>query len=335
MNPDFLPLLICPQCQSELHVQGSPSSGREVRVDTLTCGDGHSFPVVRGVPRFVASDGYAANFGFEWNLHNKTQLDTAASRESEEEFETKTGFTPEELKGKLVLDVGCGMGRFSDVVSRWGATAVGIDLTSAVDAASGNLAGRENVHLAQADVFKMPFREKTFDFIFSLGVLHHTPDTRAAFNQLPRLLKPGGKMAVWVYSTLMKDWCRPSDVYRNVTTRLPKKVLYALCQVAVPLYHVNMAPGIGRVTRRILPISTHPNRQWRVLNTFDWYSPKYQWKHSDDEVRQWFERQGLVAITPLSFPTSMQGMRPPSAPPSQPAEEVPVGKVPGRSLEAE
>ncbi len=327
MNPVFVKSLACPRCGSSFELQASTSSGNDVEAGALCCANGHSYPIVRGIPRFVASDGYAANFGFEWNLHSKTQLDSASSRESEESFGEKTGFTPDDLNGKLVLDVGCGMGRFSDVASRWGGIVVGIDLTSAVDAAYSNLKTRDNVHLAQADVFHLPFREQTFDYIFSIGVIHHTPNTRAAFDRLPRLLKPGGRIAIWVYSTLMLSWCRTSDVYRRLTTRLPKRVLYALCHVAIPWYHLNRIRGIGRITRRILPTSTHANREWRVLDTFDWYSPTYQWKHSETELHDWFKSHGLTAVTPLNFPTSMQGTRPPeSQRSSHSAGEVPVGQ---------
>lgn len=316
MDQNFVSLLICPACKRDLSVEG----------ETLRCAGGHTYPVVRGVPRFVSSDGYAANFGFEWNRHNKTQLDTQARHESEATFKEKTGFQPQDLAGKLVLDVGCGMGRFSDVASRWGATVVGIDLTSAVDAAYENIGRRENVHLAQADIFALPFRDQTFDFIFSLGVLHHTPNTRAAFEQLPRLLKPGGRIAIWVYAKMRASHVA-SDFYRHVTIRLPKRLLYALCHVAVPWYHVNRVPGLGAFTRRALPVSAHPDPEWRVLDTFDWYSPKYQWKHTLPEVREWFESQGLVSLTALSFPTSMQGTRPDGATlDSCAAAKVPVGE---------
>jgi SAM-dependent methyltransferase len=324
MHQIFSSLIACPACKHELELQPTTSSGEIIETGNLICTKGHSYPIVRSIPRFVSSDGYASNFGFEWNRHNKTQLDTATRHESEETLIEKTSFKREDFEGKLVLDVGCGMGRFSDVASRWGATVVGIDLTHAVDAAYANIGGRDNVHLAQADVFKLPFRDGTFDFIFSIGVLHHTPDTRAAFEQLPRLLKPGGRIAVWVYSSTMRPWARPSAIYRHVTTRLPKPVLYALCHIAIPWYHLSRVPGINWVTR-ILPISGHPDREWRVLDTFDWYSPTYQWMHNPAEVREWFESQGLVSLTPLSFPVSMQGMRPAtSGSEDRSSAEVPV-----------
>src|SRR5712691_2093268 len=330
MNQAFVSILACPVCKGDLHLDQSSPSDEGIESGTLGGANAHTFPIVRGLPRFVSSHGYASNFGFEWNLHNKTQLDTTTRHESEATLIEKTGFQPDDLKGKLVLDVGCGMGRFSEVASRWGATVVGIDLTSAVDAAYGNLMDRSNVHLAQADIFKLPFRDETFDYIFSIGVLHHTPDTRAAFAQLPRLLMPGGRIAIWVYSTSMRSWCRTSDAYRHVTTRLPKRVLYALCHVAIPWYHVSKVPVVGRYAGVLLPISADARREWRVLDTFDWYSPTYQWKHSYEDVRDWFERQGLIDLRRLDFPTSMQGTRGgPSDAGSCAAADVPARQVAG------
>jgi SAM-dependent methyltransferase len=304
----FLELLVCPDCGAALDLEATAATGEEVEAGVLRCASGHAYPIVRGIPRFVRSESYAANFGFEWTLHSKTQLDTPSRRESERQLMEKTGLGPADVRGKLVLDVGCGMGRFSDVISRWGGRVVGIDLSSAVDAALGNLRERKNVDLAQADVFHLPFRPGTFDVIFSIGVLHHTPDTRAAFDSLPRLLKPGGTIAVWVYSTSMREWARNADRLRPLTTRLPKRLLYLLCHVAIPWYHLDRVARLRRFTQ-FLPISVNPDPEWRVLDTFDWYSPRYQWLHSEEEVRGWFERQGLVGIETLGVPTSLRGSR--------------------------
>jgi SAM-dependent methyltransferase len=308
MKLEFLKILACPECHGKLEFDGPPNVS-DVQSGTLTCLAGHTFNIIRGVPRFVSAQSYADNFGFEWNLHNTTQLDTPTSHESEETFIAKTGFSQEELRGRLVLDVGCGMGRFSDVASRWGATVVGVDLSSAVDAAAGNLGRRAQVHLAQADVFRLPFGDATFDYIFSIGVLHHTPNTRAAFDQLPRLVKPGGKIAIWVYSTEMRRWCWSSDLYRQLTTRMPRKMLHALCHAAVPMYYVHKAPVIGRFSSVLVPMSVHSNPSWRVLDTFDWYSPKYQWKHSTGELREWFSEHRLGDLKALETETSLQGTR--------------------------
>jgi SAM-dependent methyltransferase len=311
VRPEFVEMLRCPDCGAGLALsEARPDAGAVVESGTLTCATGHAFAVVGGIPRFVTTERYAGNFGFEWSVHDRTQLDGPVSDESERTFRRKTGFAPDDLAGRLVLDVGCGMGRFSDVAARWGATVVGVDLSRAVESAHRNVGDRPNAHVAQADVFRLPFGPGTFDCIFSIGVLHHTPDTRSAFDRLPRLLKPGGRIAVWLYTSDNGGQYWMSDLLRRWTWRLPPRVLHALAHVAVPKYYLDRLPGIGSRTRRLLPVSLHPRPEWRVLDTFDWYSPRYQWKHSDDEVRAWFEAEGLVDVRALDAPVSVQGRRP-------------------------
>jgi SAM-dependent methyltransferase len=308
LKPSFLDIVVCPKCGSQLQLSGSTEQPAEE--GELKCQNAHSFPIIGGIPRFVSSELYVENFGFEWNVHAVTQLDSASSDESERTFRAKTGFNPEDVHGRLILDVGCGMGRFSDVVSRWGGTVVGIDLSRAVEAAQRNIGGRENVNIAQADIFQLPFRDETFDFIFSIGVLHHTPNTKAAFECLPRLLRKNGRIAIWVYTGYSPAKWLFSDFYRRFTPMMPKRFLHAISHVAVPLYFIQKVPILGRIVRWILPVSSDPDPEWRVLDTFDWYSPKYQWKHSYEEVFPWFEENGLTSIKVLKVPVGIQGTKP-------------------------
>jgi len=257
----------------------------------------------------VESDAYAGSFSFEWNRHRKTQLDNATTRESEDTFREKTGLSPEDVAGRLVLDVGCGMGRFADVVSRWGGRVVGIDLSLAVEAAYANLGKRENVRILQANLLHLPFRPGSFDIVYSLGVLHHTPDCEKAFRQLVPFVRPGGRLCVWVYGT-MGPWERFARLYRKVTVRMPPRLLHALCHVAIPWHHVCRLPLIGPLLWILLPVNRHPNGDWRVLDTFDWYSPQYQSLHTFPEVYRWFQSEGLVDIRLLDFPVAVAGTRP-------------------------
>jgi 2-polyprenyl-3-methyl-5-hydroxy-6-metoxy-1,4-benzoquinol methylase len=248
----LLDLLRCPQCAAVFELD----DGR------LRCAEGHTYPIRDDVPRFVPDDSYASNFSLEWNRHRTTQLDTRHGRRSEDALSSKTGLSRADVEGKLVLDVGCGMGRFADVASRWGGRVVGFDLSYAVDAAQANLGGRENVAIAQADVFRLPFAPQSFDIVYSIGVLHHTPDCAAAFRSLVPLVKPGGVLAVWVYEVNALN--QFSDVYRKLTTRMPKSWLYGLSCVAVPLYYIHRIPVIGWLSVMVLPTSMDHEPQWRV-----------------------------------------------------------------------
>lgn len=270
-----------------------------------------TFPLERGVWRFVDSEHYSGSFGYQWNRFARTQLDSATgTARSRDAFVEKTGWALEDLRGKTMLDAGCGMGRFAEVCADVGAEVVGIDLSSAVDAAAQNLRHRSNVTICQADILNTPFRPGTFDFIYSLGVLHHTPDTRRAFLSLVPLLKPGGRIAIWVYWDRLARLYPGSELLRPITSRLSKPVLVQLSRVAVPLYWLHRVPVVGRLTSAVLPTSMNPDPDWRTLDTFDWYSPRYQWKHSDEQVRGWFGEAGLVDLVTGPFKVSVSGRMP-------------------------
>ena len=279
-------------------------------------GCGRKYLRREGVACFVDSGDYAESFGFQWQLYSRTQLDTEQCRESESDFRKRTGFAPEELNGKLVLDVGCGMGRFAEVATRWGARVVGVDLSAAAQVAARNLADREFKAL-QADVFALPFAPESFDCIYSIGVLHHTPDCEKAVKALPQFLKPGGSMAVWLYSGYNK-WYRFSDIYRRVTRRLPPRVLHGVLSVIVPVLNwvdrgLRFIPLIGKplagAVHYAFPVSRHPRREWRVLDTFDWYSPKYQSKHTYEQVFRWMQECGMEDLQRGDTPIAVRGRK--------------------------
>lgn len=301
-------ILRCPMCRGALDV-------RDHAGHCLSCR--RRFPSQHGVLRFVDASTYAESFAFQWQQYPKTQLDDATCHRSEETFRQKTGFTPEELSGKLVLDVGCGMGRFAEVATRWGARVVGVDLSAAAEVAAQNLAGRDFVAL-QADVFALPFVAESFDYIYSIGVLHHTPDCETSFRELPGYLKPGGSIAIWVYSNHNR-WYRLSDPYRKISHRLHPEALHRVVRSAVPTLHsvketLRAVPWVGPrlagAVQYVFPISQDPDPDIRILDTFDWYSPQYQSKHSLAEVVRWFEKCGLEEAEPLPVPVAVRGRKP-------------------------
>ena len=236
-----------------------------------------------------------------------------------------------------------------DVVARAGAETVGLDLSSAVDVARQNLGSLPNCHFVQANALFPPFRPGTFDFAYSIGALPNTSDSREGFMRMAATLKSQGVAAIWVYprrrltetfqyfpervnevlaqdggSQLPAKWQHvvsriapeldwmmgtSSRVQRFFTTRLPRRWLYALCHVAIPLYYVYRIP-IFYPLRILTRIAMHPDPEWRVLDTFDWYSARYQWKHTYAQVRAWFEKAGFENITLLPHPVAMRGNKP-------------------------
>jgi len=280
------------------------------RGEALVTPSGTRWPIVRGIPRFVSSDHYVDSFSFEWNTHDRTQLDShTGSTSSEETFAVKTGLRPEDVRGRLVLDAGVGAGRFTDVLLRWGARVVGIDLSYAVEAAHRNFAGRPDAVVAQADIGRPPFAPGTFDLICSIGVLHHTPDTRRHFERLVPLLRPGGSIHVWVYPA-QGDYLVRSH-WIPFTSRIPDRWFHAWCRVFVPWAQAHGDHPLARYLARVFPVSDQGlGLENDVLDTFDGYSPRYHWVHEPDEVASWFREAGLVEVASLPWDTAVRGTMP-------------------------
>ena len=137
----------------------------------LTCPNGCTVPIINGIPRFVSSGNYASAFGRQWNKFRKTQLDShTGTTISRDRLQRCLGGSLDVIKGKSVLEVGCGAGRFTEVMLDAGAHVFCCDLSSAVEA------NYENCHqlsadyfVCQADALKLPVAPASFDFVVCLG----------------------------------------------------------------------------------------------------------------------------------------------------------------------
>jgi hypothetical protein len=166
------------------------------------------------------------------------------------------------------------------------------------------------VALVRGDLLRPPFAAVAFDHIYSLGVLDHTPDPRGAFLALTKLLKPGGRITVWVYPSERPALERVMDLHRAVSTRLPLPVLVGLSRLMAPVGGLKrrLMASKNRLVARAgvllnvltIGVSMHPDPEVRVCDTLDWYAPKYLSRHTPDEVRGWFAEAGLVDVTDLS-----------------------------------
>jgi SAM-dependent methyltransferase len=281
---DMISLLRCPRCRGDLEVEGDPPRNLACRACAGT------FPIVRAIPR-LTSDSYAASFGRQWNRYDVVRPD-----EDEATFRVKTGVDARSLTGRLVLDAGCGGGRYARLVGSQGARVLGVDLSAAVEKAAALCAGLPDIAIVQADLLDLPIAEGEFDLVYSIGVLHHTPDPRRAFAQIARRVKPGGRLAVWLYrrNTVPQEWLNTG--LRAITTRLPVRVLEPLC---AGLGALGGIPVINRTLNKVANFSNHSDWTLRVCDNFDWYAPQFQSHHTPDELARWFAEEGFTDIVEL------------------------------------
>lgn len=281
-----------------------------IRSGTLVSEDeAQRYPVREFIPRFVPQSNYADNFGLQWNRFRQTQLDSFSGRPiSAGRFWKATAWRRADLRGAWMLDAGCGAGRFAEVALDAGARVVALDYSTAVDACLQNLGDRPNLHVVQGDIYALPFAPRTFPFVYSLGVLQHTPDVARAFAALPPMLTPGGQLCADFYERSWRSALLPKYWLRPVTRRMPKAKLFALCERLVPgLLSVSRAVGliplVGRTLRRVVPVANHEGvlplsatqlGEWALLDTFDWLAPEYDHPQTAATVRGWLEQVGLT-----------------------------------------
>jgi 2-polyprenyl-3-methyl-5-hydroxy-6-metoxy-1,4-benzoquinol methylase len=283
----------CPKCRGDLRAADGG----------LACPTGHHFPVIEGLPRFVEADNYAASFGFQWQAHARDQLDSATGATlSRDRFFRGTKW-PERMEGELVLEAGCGSGRFTEVLLSTGARVVSFDYSAAAQVTQRAFAAR-GAEVCQASIYEMPYRPASFDRVFCFGVIQHCPDVKKAFTSLVEMVKPGGHLAVDVYDR-RRLWLNARYRVRWFTRRMNKERLHRWCQTIVPLY-AKVMPPLHPWNQLVFPIkdyrgalpglSTEQQIEWSVLDTFDALSPEYDQPQYLSTMRKWASEAGLVDV---------------------------------------
>lgn len=303
----FLEELRCSVCRSSFLIEDAAIEGEEIIEGRLRCrASHHTFPVINGIPRFGSVENYASAFGLQWNIHPKTQLDSASHTTiSRDRFFQQTGWS-NDLRGQKILEVGCGMGRFTEIVLQTGATCYSFDFSTAVDAAKMNFGTPSNYFLAQASIYEPPFPKEFFDKVFCFGVLQHTPNVRRSFHQLVTALKPGGELAFDVYAAPFQ-WFLPKRVLRPIGKYLDPERLYRMVRAATPTLlkisdAIGTIPKVGQVLRHAVPVANYRGRyplseqqiqEWAILDTFDQLNPRYDQPQRASVIRRWMSEEGL------------------------------------------
>lgn len=302
----------CPSCRAEnleLTVTGE-STAADIAEGSFQCASCHSiFHIRNGLPRFVPASNYAESFGFQWNLHARTQLDSHSGLPiSHDRLWTAVG-GPTDLAGQQVLEAGSGAGRFTEVLVASGANIVSFDYSTAVDANAKNQTAKapSNLHLFQGDIFNIPLHEASFDKVVCLGVIQHTPDPEGAFRSLARYVRPGGQLVIDIYAGNPVAWLHWKYLLRPITRRMKKETLYRFIEaVTPPLVPVArfLRRIAGRAGARLVPIIEYShlglppklNVQWAILDTFDMYSPAHDHPQTLESVTRWYWEEGFVEV---------------------------------------
>ncbi len=250
----------------------------------LFCDD-IDIPIKDGIRYFAATDSYASLFGDQWKAYKKTQLDSySGSPITETRLNRCLGKIQDDLNGKLVLEAGCGAGRFTEILLKKGATLVSTDLSSAVEVNVENFPINDKHLVVQSDINDMPYANETFDVVVCLGVIQHTTNTEKTIEDLYKLVKRGGTLVIDHYTYTKSNYLRLAPLYRMGLRKKSAAYTIPYTQKLVKRYlpwHKKFANNklLSVLLNRISPVITYYNvfpeltdahqQEWALLDTHD------------------------------------------------------------------
>ena len=307
----------CPTHHARLSV--APGEGFD-REEAIRGSCGCTFAIRKGIPRFVPDSGYADAFGLQWNEFPKTQLDSfTRTTISRDRLTRCVGGSLEILRGKTVLEVGCGAGRFTEILLASGARVFAADLSRAVEANRANCGPAPDYFVCQANVMELPVAPGAFDFVIALGMIQHTPSPEATIAALASAARPGGVLVVDHYRTPspivgLAYLFTPRALLREVFLRVPPATALRGVRLIVgallPVHRALWRPGavvrrLRSLWRRISPVfdyyDAYPElgehlNEWALLDTHDALTDRYKHLRSPEQIAQALRAAGLETI---------------------------------------
>jgi len=285
MKERLLDLLGCPSCGGDiLLAYASKYEDKEIIEGVLSCKKcSREYKIVRGVPRFadlakIDEDKAetAENFGWQWT--HFTQED---DKYSDQFLGWLQPVKADFFEGKVIVEGGCGKGRHTKLAAEWGAKdVVGVDLGDGVESAFALTRDMPNAHIIQCDIFKLPLK-RAFDYAFSVGVLHHTPDPKAAFLSLASKVKKGGNISAWVYGAENNEWITKyvNPVREGFTSKISQPLLYQLSKL--PTLSVFLAT---KLVYRPMNIAVKPAAKYLFYNEYLNHIGTFGWREQHNIV---------------------------------------------------
>ncbi len=213
---------------------------------------------------------------------------------------------------KSAVDFGCGTGRWTKYIHDKVASVTAVDPSDAILVAAELLGDLENVHLYRASVDNLPFADDAFDFGFSLGVLHHIPDTAKAMRSCVRKIKPGGYFLVYLYYALdnrgpaYKALFHVTNAARALVSRLPGRAKRLACDLMAVLFYMPFVLvcralrllGASKELRARVPLSYYEDKSFYIIrnDALDRFGTPLEQRFSRSEIKVMMESAGLTEI---------------------------------------
>ena len=339
----LLPLLICPVCGHGLAYRADPDDedGLLYHADAA-CAE--SYPVIEGIPRLLVGSARArlvrqkapwflataprsalltswrsagppvptasvvAGFDYEW-----TRFQAVGTKELDVVFRSYSDILPADsfAEGLLVVDAGCGAGRWAFEVARRGPRVIAVDLGQSVELARRNTAATGRVACVQADVQRLPLARGAFDWAYTLGVLHHLDRPAEALSEITRTVRSGGHVLVYVYYALegrgpaYRLIFRAVDLLRRVLSRSPRALAFAIATAVAIVVYFPLARsarllarlGLGSIAEQV-PLSFYRERSFGIMrnDSLDRLGTRLERRYTRDAMVALMRSAGLADV---------------------------------------
>ncbi len=319
---------MCPKCKSKFHLKSEKQQKNEILKGILICSKNHKFPIFNGVPRLVVDKEKnfkktETAFSSKWKNFSKSYHNKRWYDKQQKWFLDRFGWNsvPKFLKFlnkcEYILDAGTGVGNSAHWFSaNKNALVFAIDASESVIFANKKYGKISNIHFLQADIRQLPFKKNFFSFICSDQVLHHTKNTKTSFINLTKHLKKNGLISIYIYKKKGPIREFSDDFIREIMVNKSEKDCLKFSKSMAIL-----GRSLSKLNKKItipknIPIlkiksGTYDLQRfiyWNFLKcwwsddvpfeqsiatNFDWYYPKYAYRHTPDEVKNWFKEQKL------------------------------------------
>ena len=294
--------------------------------DTHLISKNSKYPIIDGIPKFVQSDSnddqYKIQkcFSYQWAKSDFGQPEKFSDEAIKQDVLETMDLTEEDLAlfdDKLVLDVGVGSGASSRLWSPRAKEFHGVDIGDGIYRAKNTLKNSTcNPILSHADLHHLPYKDESFDVIVSNGVLHHTPNTKLALKSVYPKLQKGGIIIFYIYKIkaplreFSDDYIRkcishlsPDDAFEQMKpiTKLAQSLSKQNIKITLPEDIPLLGFKKGEYDLQRFIYQNIFKLFWKDsmgfyesnMENYDWYYPEYSWRHSKDEIKQWFDEFNL------------------------------------------
>ena len=331
MKKKLIDFIVCPICSNSFNLKTKSKINYEIIEGELICKKRHKFQIHFGIPRLVIdkkkdSTKTEKAFSAKWKKYHKTYHDEKWIDLQKKWFLDRFGWKNiSEFKKFLnsrrhILEAGTGMGNTASLLSsNKQAQVFAIDISDGIEFAYRKYGAVKNIHFLQADLQKMPFKKRFFDFIFSDQVLHHTNNTQKSFKILTKYLQKKGIISIYIYKKKGPIREFTDDYIRKSSTKMTEKECVELSKelsyLGENLAKIKKKIKIPRDIKLLkIKAGTYDIQRfiyWNfikcwwsedvpfeqsVATNFDWYFPKFAFRHTPNEIKKWF-RASKIKIT--------------------------------------